>query len=730
MKLQAVMFLAMSFALVLVLSTCTPTEGDIKTAIALTEKARPDESLPPTVSATTLPTASSPTESAAETTTDENQLPVVPAKPESTVSSETAELHEQPRWFLMGRPGGVIEGPTKLVISTVNPDYRYLTMADKGILISVNGGLSWTNSFEGFAEVLGPSWEVADVIAHPTADRTLYALVSGIAFTSHDAGMSWEQLTSFPIYAMNVASDGQTIYALGVDYIVASKDGGETWPLYFQLPEGIETRYRGQIAVDSQNPDTAYVVVLGNLFITNSGGQQWSTPSLLNTGITRDVLTDRTLSGIGYVRTDGNALYRTSDGGNSWGLVADLNSYSQPRLHFADAGKVLLTVVDDSNNYVTAVYASTNRGETWDYLSHIPSIPNADLFQVYSLIADPAEEKTLYGLLGVSFQTVGLMRSTDSGATWHMYEPIFRPKRISVSRDGEVIYVSGSNISRSEDGGNSWRDITDGLEDAMWREYYAIAQDPQDHDTAYAAITRDSYYSSIYRTEDGGLTWEAITEIDEYGLTIVVNPGNPDLVYVAQPNILSTDGGNSWVLWSTVEGRVFPIEVNPTNPLHVLLGKNSFDGGLYWSQNGGETVQIRGLGADFKIHCLAYNPSNTQIVYAVAETADRTSLYTSQDEGATWSVVASLEDIGSVQYYGYNQETYYCSLFVDPSEPNTLYLSRGDVFRSIDGGETWHDYSLGITPDERITEMVMATKDPPILYAVGNSGVWKLVLSH
>jgi photosystem II stability/assembly factor-like uncharacterized protein len=228
------------------------------------------------------------------------------------------------------------------------------------------------------------------------------------------------------------------------------------------------------------------------------------------------------------------------------------------------------------------------------------------------------------------------------------------------------------------------------------------------------------YYATILKTDDGGGTWLKLNPPVNQRVAgkIWINPWKPDHVYT-EPNLLSKDAGSTWMLWPSLEEmQLSTLVVSPDDPNHILLGIK--EGGLYFSPDEGQTVEVRGLGADFSVHSMAFDPRNSQRVYAVAETSNQVNLYRSNDEGISWDIVSSLQGVGETLDY--------VTLLVNPTESDTLYLARGEVFRSVDGGVSWHLLATGLSPNENLTEVVMTSTDPPMLYAAGKSGVWRLIL--
>ena len=142
----------------------------------------------------------------------------------------------------------------------------------------------------------------------------------------------------------------------------------------------------------------------------------------------------------------------------------------------------------------------------------------------------------------------------------------------------------------SKDGGDTW--TQSGMSSGM---VMALTVSPQDASHAYAAV----YDGGLYRTEDGGLHWDAVTlDPTPPGITATLTslaliPGNPDTLYAGYYNgavAISPDGGATWASAAggmPPEADVFSIVVDPTNPNVLYAGAN--DSGVYFTVDGGGT---------------------------------------------------------------------------------------------------------------------------------------------
>ena len=220
----------------------------------------------------------------------------------------------------------------------------------------------------------------------------------------------------------------------------------------------------------------------------------------------------------------------------------------------------------------------------------------------------------------------------------------------------------GDGIYKSTDGGASFKNV--GLKDS--EHIGKILVDPRDSDIVYVAAQGPLWNAGgdrgLYKTSDGGETWERILEIDEHtGVNDVVqHPDNPDL-------LLATSYQRRRHVWVLING-------GPGSGMH-----RSEDGGQTW------TKITAGLPeGDLGRIGLGQSPSQPNIVYAIVETLEGGAVYRTDDFGVTWKEMSD-RSTSSPQYYN--------ELVVDPHNPDRVYLMDTLVSVSEDGGRTWSELS-------------------------------------
>ena len=281
----------------------------------------------------------------------------------------------------------------------------------------------------------------------------------------------------------------------------------------------------------------------------------------------------------------------------------------------------------------------------------------------------------------------GVWKSESGGISW---EPIFdKEKLINIGAlaitqsNPDVIWVGtgegnprnslniGAGIYKSMDGGKSWELM--GLEDT--RNIHRIIVDPRDENTVYVAAIGNPWWEhperGVYKTTDGGKTWEKILFVDEKtgAADLVMDPQNPNKLMAA--------------MWEHRRWPWFFKSGGPGSGLYVTV-----DGGKTWKKrtdkDGLPEGELGRMG-------LAIAPSNPKIVYALVESR-KNALYRSDDGGLKWSKVSDKGDIGSRPFY-------YFELYVDSKNENRLYTLYSRIGLSEDGGKSFREIAGNIHSD-------------------------------
>jgi photosystem II stability/assembly factor-like uncharacterized protein len=355
--------------------------------------------------------------------------------------------------------------------------------------------------------------------------------------------------------------------------------------------------------------------------------------------------------------------------------------------------------------------------------------------RVQDIAIDPRNPNAWY----VATAFGGLWKTTNRGVT---FTPIFDdggsftlccvvvdPKNSNVIWLGTGENASqrsahfGDGVYKSTDGGKAWQRV--GL--AASEHIGQIVIDPRNSNVVYVAAQGPLWSAGgergLYKTTDGGTKWDRVLFVsDDTGISdVVFDPKNPDVLYASAYQrrravgqmigggpeggiFKSSNAGKNWTklkngLPKDDVGRV-ALGVDPKNPKRVYAlisakqprGRGGFAGG--------------GAGGFAAENAPAAPASNGPVV-------DEAGFYRSDDSGATWARIGkvAIQPAGrggrgaapaappagapqpSNDWFRGGGAAYYCEIFVDPYQPDTIWSVNTNLNVSRDGGKTWE------TPD-------------------------------
>jgi len=302
--------------------------------------------------------------------------------------------------------------------------------------------------------------------------------------------------------------------------------------------------------------------------------------------------------------------------------------------------------------------------------------------RVTSVVSVPGQANIYY----VGAASGGIFKTTDGGIHW---EPIFDSQPVSsigslaiATSDTNVIWAGtgeahirshisvGAGIYKSTDAGKTWTLM--GLEKTG--RIGRIVIDPKNPDIVIAAAMGHSYgpqqERGVFRTADGGKTWNRVLFVDENtgASEVVMDPSNPRTLFAGM-----------WPLEIHTWGRD---SGGPGSGIY-----KSTDEGLTWTKLSGHGLPTRTTG---KV-AMAIANSNPNRIYALIETGDgvplngketdRGKLWRSDDGGDNWRLVSYDRTLGGRTHY-------YFRVVAAPDNENETYFLTATFSTSIDGGET------------------------------------------
>ncbi|MEP7267054.1 MAG: T9SS type A sorting domain-containing protein [Saprospiraceae bacterium] len=491
--------------------------------------------------------------------------------------------------------------------------------------------------------------------------------------------------------------------------VFKSKNRGKSWTSIFDANPVLAI---GDMALDPSNPQIIYV----GTGESNGGG--------------------------GSVAYDGNGIYKSIDGGNTWtysglefsGSISKIIvNPSRPEIVYASAmGKLF------SKNNQRGVFKSIDGGNSWEQVYF-----KSDSVGVIDMAMDPKHPDTIYV------------------ATWER------------SRNETGIDYGGPHggVYRSFDGGKIWVKLTNGLPegDDIGRIGLAIA--PSETNKIFAFYVDESGdYLGLYKSINTGESFIKMAgkiNVASFGWwfgKISIDPKNSSILYgMGLYAAKSIDGGNQFFPITDNYNEEVHVDqhalyIDPDNPQRLLLGN---DGGLYESPNAGSSWQkinnlpitqfytchidntqperlyggaqdnnsIRTLSNEYEwksinggdgFVCLV-DPTDNKYVYTESQYG---VLVRSTDGGMTFFI--SLEGINSIDRRNWNTP-----IVFDPRNSSTLYYGTNRLYKSENRAGLWTPISPSLTPENNfrnfgtITSISVSSIDPAIIYCGTDVGlVW------
>ncbi len=486
----------------------------------------------------------------------------------------------------------------------------------------------------------------------------------------------------------------------------------------------------------------------------------------------------------------GGGIWKTEDNGITWRPVSDgyirtsstigaiRVAASNPDVIYAGTGTDGIR-----SNVITGrgIYRSTDAGDSWEFVG----LENTG--QIGAVEIDPRNpDRVFVAALGSPFgpnPDRGVYRTMDGGESWE--HVLFVSDSVGAidlelkPDDPDVIYATawrgerkpwtiisgcgagcGDGIYKTTDGGESWRQVTEGLPGGLIGKI-DLAVTPADPDRVYALVEAPEPEEGLYRSDDAGESWSFVfgdrlggrllelTERPFYYTNVDADPQDADIVWVNNERFFkSTDAGRTWEIVSTPHGDNHDMWINPENP-DIFVQSNdgganvTLDGGETWStQHNQPTAELYQVDVDDRFPYWLYagqqdnstiavpslppaepapsgpeswwkaiggcetgpavpKPGNPDLVFAPCKgTFGRFSHVTGQEMG---------NFVGAQYLYGANpadlkyrfQRT--TPVEVSPHNPDVVYHGSQYVHRTLDGGLTWERISPDLTafPAER-----------------------------
>lgn len=315
----------------------------------------------------------------------------------------------------------------------------------------------------------------------------------------------------------------------------------------------------------------------------------------------------------------------------------------------------------------------------------------------------------------------GIFKSSDLGNNW---TSIFdHNESLSIGdmaidkNNSDLIYVGtgesnagggslaydGNGVYLSDDAGNSWTSI--GLENVG--SIGRVVIDPQDSEKVFVAAMGTLFANNsergIYRTEDGGDTWEQVLFLSDStgGIDLAIHPSDGNIVYAA--------------MWERIR-----------RPHDRAYGGAT--SGIYKTEDGGDTwneltIGLPSIPQNKGRIGMAISESDPNILYAYYAQTDGpiSGIFRSEDGGETWvsKSIAGVSNVPFIWWFG--------KIFVNPTDPDDVYVTSLRMHRSRDGGNSWTEVFANAHVDHHA--LFVHPSDTTIVLNGNDGGIYRNLIA-
>ncbi|MFW6075426.1 MAG: WD40/YVTN/BNR-like repeat-containing protein, partial [Chloroflexota bacterium] len=453
-----------------------------------------------------------------------------------------------------------------------------------------------------------------------------------------------------------------------------------------------------------------------------------------------------------YFGSTGGGVWKTTDGGHIWRNVSDgyfkyasvgalTVAHSDPNVIYAGMGE---STIRGNVSRGDGVYKSTDAGATWEHVGL------EDTQNIGSIVVHPENPDLVYvaalGHVWGPNQERGVYRSKDGGETWE--KVLFVSDKaggLDLATDPSnprIIFVStweahrtpyslesggpGSGIYRTTDGGDTWDKLNDkpGMPEGILGKI-GLAVAPGGKGRVWAIIEAEK--SGLYRSDDGGESWAMLCDDPNiiqrpwYWMHCYADPKDPNTVWLPSFELMrSIDGGKTFQPMANTHADTHGLWFDPEDPDRMIMGNDggacvSYDGAVSWSTT--------------------YNQITGEFYHVTTDTRPSYRVFGAQQDNTTMSI-PHRSDHPAINFTEWEEvgggESGYIA--VRPDNPNIIFAGSYQGVLTRYDSESGHSRNINVWPEafsgweagqwkyrfQWTAPTCLSPHDPNTLYTGGN----------